>query len=108
MKSKEQKVVTTKDNVKEIMTLIANAVKDSYGVDVITSNSKKKGNEENILVNVHGNQTFDVDVHVSVAKGVKITEALYECQKLIKYRLDRKFKGLCNKVNVYAMKISSK
>lgn len=108
MKSNESKVQLTKNNIKEIRDLVVNTIGDSYGVDVIVSDSKKKGKEENVIIDVHSNQTFDVDVHVSVAMGVKITEALFECQKLLKYRLDRKFPKLCNKVNIYAVKISSK
>ena len=108
MKSNESKIQLTKNIVKDITALVKSAVEDSYGVDVIESDSKKKGTGENVIINVHNNQTFDVEVHVSVAYSVKITGAKFECQKLVKYRLDRKYPKLCNKVNLLAMKISSK
>lgn len=108
MKSNNSKVVSPKDIQKEIIALAIDAVKGSYGVQEIALNMEKKGKEERISVKMHSDKTFDVDVHVIMAKDVKITEALFECQKVIKYRLDRKYAKLCRSVNVYADGVSSK
>ena len=107
MKSNNKKVVSTKDIIKEITALVAESIKDCYGVSENTK-SAKKGKEESIVIKMHSDKTFDVSAFVCMAPSVKITEALYECQKIIKYRLDRKFPKACNKVNIFAMNISSK
>lgn len=107
MKSNTVKAVSTKDIIKNVKALVSDAIKDSYGVSEIVTNGKK-GKEESIIVTLHNNQTFDIDAKVVMAPGVKITEALYETQKIVKYRVDKAYPKLCNKVNVYAIGISSK
>ena len=107
MKSNNTKVVSTDKTLSEIKALVAEAVKDSYGVAEIATLLIKKGKEENIIVKMHSKGTFSVEVHVIMATGVKITESLFECQKIIKYRLDKKFPKLCRSVDIYADSISS-
>lgn len=106
MKSNTAKAVSTKDIIKNIKTLISESIKDSYGVSEIAGG--KKGKEESIVVTFRVDKTFDVDVKVSMAQGVKVTEALFETQKILKYRIDKAYPKMCNKINIYAMNISSK
>ena len=108
MKSNNTKVVSLDKTLQEIKALVAEAVKDSYGVSEIATLEVKKGKEENITVKMHSKGQFSVEVHVIMATGVKITESLFECQKIIKYRLDKKFPKLCRSVDIYADSISLK
>ncbi len=108
MKSNNTKVVSTDNTVSIIKSLIEEAVKDSYGVAEIAKLYTKKGKEENINIKMRSDGTFNVEIHVVMATGVKITESLFECQKIIKYRLDKKLPKLCKSVDIYADSISSK
>ena len=108
MKSDNTKVVSLDKTFKEIKSIVAEAIRDSYGVSEIATSEGKKGKEENITVKLHSKNHFSVEVHVIMATGVKITESLFECQKIIKYRLDKKFPKLCRSVDIYADSISLK
>ena len=104
-------------NTKKIISLVAEAALDSYGVVAIAnkkaetlgeSQKTKKGKaEEGIFVKRKSDNTFALDVYLVLAQGIKITESLRECRKSIRYRLDKVFPKLCREVNVYALEISA-
>ena len=93
-------------DIEEIKTLVAQVAGNSYGVVAIgkikdVKDDKKGKMEEGIFVSKKGNNTFEVDVYLFMAQSIKITEALRECQKNIRYVLDKKYPKLCKAVNVY-------
>ena len=49
--------------------------------------------------------TFDVDLYLVLAGEVKLTETIFECQKVVRYALNRKYNRACRKVNVYVVSI---
>ena len=101
----------------KIISLAAEIALGCYGVVAIANkkaemNGKsqkiKKGKaEEGIFVKKQTNNTFALDVYLVMAQGIKITEALRECRKSIRYRLDKTFPKMCREVNVYALDISA-
>lgn len=108
MKSNKAKVNSPKDIVNEITAIAAEATRGCYGVSEIAFVEEKKGKEERIVVKMHSDKTVDIEIHVIMAASVKITETLFECQKVVKYRVERRFPKVCRTVNVYADAISSK
>ena len=109
------KVENTLD-IEKIKKLVMEIATNSYGVvaiidpktDFSQSQKTKKGKaEEGIIVKRKSDGTFALDVYLVLAQGIKITEALRECHKAIKYRLDKVFPKLCREVNVFALNISA-
>ena len=104
-------------DTKKIISLAAEIALDSYGVVAIAnkraelvgqSQKTKKGKaEEGIFVKKLANNTFALDVYLILAQGIKITEALRECRKSIRYRLDKAYPKMCREVNVFALDISA-
>lgn len=110
--------MATKTNIdfKEIIKIAAEAALNSYGVfDIarkeidngLSQNTKKGIAEEGVLVRKNSDNTFALDVYLVLAQGIKITEALRECQKHIKFKLDKLYPKMCREVNVYALDISA-
>ena len=86
--------------------------RNSYGVLAIANKDEinfvskitKKGKmEEGVYVVRYPKNTFSVSVYLVLAQGIKITEALRECQKSILFALNKKYPKLCREVNVYAI-----
>ena len=110
---KTKKVSKRKDiNLEEISSLVSEVARNSYGVVAIASDKgsdtkkTKKGNkEEGIRVRKHSDGSFSVDINLVLAYDIKITEALRECQKSIKFTLDKKYPKLCREVNVYVLEL---
>lgn len=112
---KTKKVSKRKDiNLEEIASLVKEVARNSYGVVAIASdkdkiakaNKGKKGKEEeDIDVRKHSDGTFSVSINLVLAFDIKITEALRECQKSIRFTLDKKYPKLCREVNVYALSL---
>ena len=112
---KTKKVSKRKDiNLEEIASLVKEVARNSYGVVAIASdkdkiakaNKGKKGKEEeDIDVHKHSDGTFSVSINLVLAFDIKITEALRECQKSIRFTLDKKYPKLCREVNVYALSL---
>lgn len=50
-------------------------------------------------------KSFEVDVYLTCAYGVKLSEILSEAQKKIKYELEKTFDIKFSKINVYAVYI---
>lgn len=97
-------------NTKEIISLVSRTAKDSYGVvaiakkdevDLISKITKKGKMEEGIFVTKRSDSTFAVSIYLVLAQEIKITEALRECQKSIRFILDKKYPKMCREVNVY-------
>ncbi len=111
------KLENTTPDIKKIIDVTYEAVINCYGVVAIAnleatrrsqSQKTKKGKaEEGIIVKRKSDGTFALNVYLVLAQGIKITEALSECRKSIKYRLDRIFPKLCREVNVFALDISA-
>ena len=100
-----------------VIKIAADAALSSYGVKAIANkkfdkdepqNTMKGTAEEGIFVKKKADGAFALDVYILLAQGIKITEALRECQKSIKYKLDKKFPKKCLEVNVYVLDISAK
>lgn len=103
-------------DINKIIEIAADAAVNSYGVvgfanpkaiDSQSQKTKKGKAEEGIIVKRKSDDTFALDVYLVLAQGIKITEALRECHKSIKYRLDKVFPKLCREVNVFALDISA-
>ena len=58
-----------------------------------------------IFVRKVANGQFDVDLYVILSCEVKLTEAIFECQKVVRYALNREYTHLCRKVNIYVVSI---
>ena len=114
MKEKEIKTQKTNINIEEIKNLVEVTARNSYGVLAIANKDEinfvskitKKGKmEEGVYITKHSDNTFGVSIYLILALDIKITEALRECQKSIKYTLDKKYPKLCREVNVYAVEL---
>ncbi len=95
---------------KEIIKLVSEVARNSYGVidiakkdeiNLISKLTKKGKMEEGIFVTTRSDGTFAVSIYLVLAQEIKITEALRECQKSIRYVLNKKYPKMCREVNVY-------
>lgn len=112
MKNEVKKSNSGKVKSEEIIQLVSKIAKDCYGVVAIAnkeeinliSNIIKKGSKEKgVYVIKYVDGTFSVNIYLVLDKDIKITETLRECQKSIRYALNKKYPGLVKKVNVYAI-----
>ena len=100
-------------NTKEIVALVSRTARNSYGVIAIASKDEvdltkitKKGKmEEGVFVTKRSDNTFAVSIYLVLAQEIKITEALRECQKSIKFVLEKKYPKMCREVNVYVIEL---
>ena len=99
---------------KEIISLVSDVARNSYGVvaiakkdeiNLISKITKKGKMEEGIFVTHRSDNTFAVTIYLVLSQEIKITESLRECQKSIKYALDKKYPKLCHEVNVYVCEL---
>ena len=72
------------DNIKEYITLFMNEY-----------------TKENPLLSIFKDNKYDIDVHLVVAYGVKISEVVNEVSKRIAYEANKKYGNIFGKVNVY-------
>ena len=114
MKKETKKGENLDKTTQEIIKLVSQTARNSYGVvaiankdeiNLISKITKKGKMEEGIFVNKHSDSTFSVSIYLVLAEEIKITEALRECQKSIKFVLDKKFPKLCREVNVYVCEL---
>ena len=112
MKKEENKSNSLKIKTEDIIALSAKTAKNCYGVVAIANKEEinlvlqitKKGKmEQGVYVVKYPKNTFSVTIYLILAQGIKITEALRECQKSILYALNKKYPKLCREVNVYAI-----
>ena len=101
-------------NTKEIVALVSRTARNSYGViaiaskdevDLISKITKKGKMEEGVFVTKRSDNTFAVSIYLVLAHEIKITEALRECQKSIKFVLEKKYPKMCREVNVYVIEL---
>ena len=111
---KETKSNRLNIHTKEIATLVSKTARNSYGVvgvatkdevDLISKITKKGKMEEGVFVTKRSDNTFTVSIYLVLAQDIKITEALRECQKSIKFVLDKKYPHMCREVNVYVTEL---
>lgn len=112
MKKEEIKSKSLKIKTEDIIALSAKTAKNCYGVvaiadkediNVVSKITKKGKMEEGVYVVRYPRDTFSVTIYLIMARDIKITEALRECQKSILYALNKKYPKLCKEVNVYAI-----
>lgn len=112
MKKEEIKSSSLKIKTEDIIALSAKTAKNCYGVvaiadkediNVVSKITKKGKMEEGVYVVRYPRDTFSVTIYLIMARDIKITEALRECQKSILYALNKKYPKLCKEVNVYAI-----
>lgn len=111
---KNEKLASKPNNITfEIIEAVKQAAISCYGIGGICNKGSlrhpdlsKKGKEDAIFVK-KDLKGFEIDVYVILTEGVKITEALTETQKVIKFNLDKKFPHQIVCVNVYGETISS-
>ena len=94
-------------SLREINGFIGDICCETYGVlGLVSSNNpvdfilKRERYSEGISIYKIGSR-YNVDIHLVVAYGVKITEVASEVNNRILYFLNKEFTGLFNKVNVY-------
>ncbi len=97
------------EKTKQIIDVIKTSLKEAYGVISLALIENKKGStEEGVFVRFLNDDCFEVDLYVSVAMDVKITETLRSCQKTVKFYLNHYFPKQCQLIHIYAEDISSK
>ncbi len=96
----------------EIVELIYNTLIGCYGIVGICDKDigAKKANpldlskaKKGIVYLRHNNDEFSISIYVILAQGVKISEAIREAQKSVRYAINKKTGNRCHKVDVYAM-----
>ena len=101
-------------HTKDIIALVSKTARDCYGVvaiaskdevDLISKITKKGKMEEGVFVTKRSDNTFAVSIYLVLAQEIKITEALRECQKSIRFVLDKKYPKMCREVNVYVTEL---
>ena len=114
MEKQSQKSNRLDKTSQEIINIVRETAMNSYGVVKIANKDElsfiskitKKGKmEEGIFVDKHRDNTFSVSIYLVLSQDIKITEALRECQKSIRFVLNKKFPKLCREVNVYVCEL---
>ena len=114
MKNEEKKPNSLKVKSQDIINLVSKVAKDCYGVvaiadkeaiNIISNIIKKGSKEKGVYVTKYVDGTFSVSIYLVLAKDIKLTEALRECQKSIRYAVNKKYPGLLKKINVYAIEL---
>lgn len=94
-------------DLREISGYIGDICCETYGVlGLISSKNsldvilKREKYSDGISIYKLGAR-YNVDIHLAVAYGVKITEVASEASNRILYFLNKRYFGIFNKVNVY-------
>ena len=113
MEQVKVKKVNQNVSVKEIICTTYDKTLECYGIvgfvraDAQLRNDYTPLKEEKIhhgiTVMKFANGDFDVSLYVLLDAGVKITETIFECKKVVRYFLNKKYNNHCRKVSVYAM-----
>jgi len=103
----ENKKLVKDISIKDINGYVGDICCETYGVLGLVSSKnpidfilKRERYSEGIGIYKIGSR-YNVDIHLVVAYGVKITEVASEVSNRILYFLNKQFAGLFNKVNVY-------
>ena len=103
-------------SLEAIASVVANAAKSSYGVVSMAAKNSVLGqvtlkNEDDfskgVIVRKSSINSFEVDLFIIVAYGIRITEIVGEVQKRVKYDLELKFDIKVKAVNVYVQGIKN-
>ena len=95
---------------KELALLIGETVCYTYGVVGLTRVKslknqlvilKKENYVDGVLVFRNLKDKFDIDVHLIVAYGVKVSEVVNQVSKRILYEASKKYGNIFGKINVY-------
>ncbi len=110
----EKEIKTEKKNEinlkKELANLIGETAKETYGVVGLTKVKsiknqlvilKKENYVDGVLVFKNLKDKYDIEVHLVVAYGVKISEVVNEVSKRISYEASKKYGNIFSKINVY-------
>lgn len=101
-------------NTTDIQHLVADTALNCYGVVSLCKKSvafgivsiktlKNQKAHEGVDVKRYLNGTIEVTIYINIAVGVKISEVLSECQKVILFTLNKKYgNSFCKTVNIYA------
>ena len=108
MSKKELDIEKKEFDEAKIRQLVKEAALASYGVKKIANEVDKKGNSEDyIFVRIH-KEYFDVELHVDVANGIKVTEILRSCRKTINTVLNHAYPKGCHSIDIYAENLLDK
>ncbi|HPY80006.1 MAG TPA: Asp23/Gls24 family envelope stress response protein [Bacilli bacterium] len=108
MKTNEPNKQTAKISEEAFIATIKEAIVPCYGIKEIANISQTKGKkEEGIKIKFYDDRNFSIDIYVVVVFGLKITETLRSCQKMVKYVLNHYYPGQCRYINVYAYDLAS-
>jgi uncharacterized alkaline shock family protein YloU len=116
MEKKENTKTSKALTSNELVELIYQTITGCYGVVGIVDkdiNNKKltplelnKAKKGISYLRHTSNDEFSVSVYILLAKDVKISEAIRESQKSLRYALNKKTGNRCRKVDIYAMGIN--
>ncbi|MCR5185320.1 MAG: hypothetical protein K6C32_04505 [Bacilli bacterium] len=107
MKKDNSNIVNINLDRQQIVNYVNEASLTCYGVKEVLSIPHKKGKKElAIYVHFEHENTFSLDIHVIIAKDVKVTETIRSLQKTIRYYMNRLYPRMCKKINIYAEGIS--
>ena len=97
-------------NVKDLSLLIGDISSEVYGIVGLTKAKtfknqliilKKENYVEGVLPTKLINGMFDVEIHLILAYGVKVTEVVNELSKRIRYEVTKRHGRQINKMNIY-------
>lgn len=100
-------------DLKEIATLVGNICSECYGV-VGLADYKSLKTKIALLKNdqfINGilvskvRSGFEVEIHVVLAYGIKVTEIVNEISKRISFALNKKYGELFNKISVFVEEV---
>jgi len=103
-------------SIEAIATIAGNAATECYGVVGLASKSSIRENIAELLKSdayskgVHvlkTKDTYEVDVYIVVAYGLKITEVVSQVQKKVKYVLGKTFDLNFKAINVYVQSLKT-
>lgn len=104
-------------SLEAISSAAANAVEQCYGVVGMATNKSfndienyfRKNNVIQGVVVRRNNKasSYEIDIFIIVAYGVRITEVVTEVQKKVKYDLEQKFNIKFKAINVYVQGIKN-
>ncbi len=79
--------------------------KKNFNVDAVTDDEKSL--IKDVVVRKNRQDTYEIDLYIIVAYGVRITEVVSEVQKKVKYDLEMKFHVKFKAINVFVQGIKN-
>lgn len=109
LKSEKKETKITQIDKKELISLIGDITCEVYGVIGITLSKtnknqiiilRKENYFEGINVIKSSGDKKDLDIHLIVAYGVKITEVVNEIRSRLYYFIKKQYGSIINKINI--------